>query len=109
MQGDGVLVLFFFLKEVVVVAELAELAAKLVNFMLQVFHPLQHMPDGIDAFDIDGEVVIQMAIPFEFPELGSQKVLFTVDGTYFNKPAFFQGNQEGGVGMAFLAIFADNN
>ena len=37
------------------------------------------MMNGVDAFDIDREIVIQVAISFQFPELGGEKIPFAVD------------------------------
>ena len=67
------------------------------------------MMNGVDAFDIDREIVIQVAISFQFPELGGEKIPFAVDGAYFDQPSFFERNNKSRVGMALLAIFVENN
>ena len=87
----------------------AELTAEEAHFLLQPFHAFQHMMNGVDAFDIDREIVIQVAISFQFPELGGEKIPFAVDGAYFDQPSFFERNNKSRVGMALLAIFVENN
>ena len=97
------------LNKVVRVAEAVQLFAEAEDFVLQVFDSAEHVADGVNAFEVDGEVVEQVAVPFHFPELGGEEVAFAVDGAYFDESAFFQGQQEGQVRMAFLAIFVDDN
>ena len=97
------------LNEVVRVAEAVQLFAEAEDFVLQVFDSAEHVADGVNAFEVDGEVVEQVAVPFHFPELGGEEVAFAVDGAYSDESAFFQGQQEGQVRMAFLAIFVDDN
>ena len=90
-------------------SDAAELTAEEAHFLLQPFHAFQHMMNGVDAFDIDREIVIQVAISFQFPELGGEKIPFAVDGAYFDQPSFFERNDKSRVGMALLAIFVENN
>ena len=48
----------FFLKKIILCLEAAELTAEEAHFLLQPFHAFQHMMNGVDAFDIDREIVI---------------------------------------------------
>ena len=74
-------------EKIILCLEAAELTAEEAHFLLQPFHAFQHMMNGVDAFDIDREIVMQVAISFQFPELGGEKIPFAVDGAYFDQPS----------------------
>lgn len=99
----------FFEEEGVAVAEAGELAAEAVDFALEVFDAGEHVADGVDALDVDGEVIVEVAVAFQVAELRVWEAGLPVDVLYLNQAAFFEEVEEVAVGMAFFAVFVDDN
>lgn len=99
----------FFEEEGVAVAEAGELAAEAVDFALEVFDAGEHVADGVDALDVDGEVIVEVAVALQVAELRVGEAGLPVDVLYLNQAAFFEEVEEVAVGMAFFAVFVDDN
>ena len=65
-------------------SDAAELTAEEAHFLLQPFHAFQHMMNGVNAFHINGQVIIHPAITFHVRKFGHEQIMFTTFSVHVN-------------------------
>jgi hypothetical protein len=82
---------------------------KLVNLFLKVFHSIEQMPDGINSCYVDGKIVVQMGVSFQFGQLGCGKATGIVFYFDIYKSVFPQHQDKVRFDVAVVAKIADDN